>query len=221
MQNQTEIYLGCNQIVYESIDKDIRTYEVRQPKETQPFVYFDWDRKSGQKTLVKGKWYCFKNYKIENKMVVPIKSLNYYYKKITPLKKEELKIDALREPYSNLLGVIQDVSDLDKSSRDFPFRTIKILLKDGIQVVEVLLKNKFATQREEKFEIGEIIYIYQCKKNLDSQKNLLFYSSLTNNTKIKFDLQQIRKHINRTTFQEIIKLRDRQNLQVEVTEQIE
>ncbi|CAD8085101.1 unnamed protein product [Paramecium sonneborni] len=201
------IYLGCNRVVYQSEDKRIKLYELRQLKKTDPFVYFPWVKGPGQKTLGKGKWYIFKNYEIANEILVPVASLYSSYKQISKYKinVKGLKIESMRAPYQNILGVIKKVSDLDTESRQYSFRILKVLLVDKT-VVEILLKQKFATRKVEKFKEGEIIYIYQCKLNNDYNNNRQWYSSLRNNTKIKFDLEIIKGHVGKLKLNEVKKL---------------
>ncbi|CAK66589.1 unnamed protein product (macronuclear) [Paramecium tetraurelia] len=221
MTEQIQLNLGCNKIIWESHDRKERIYELRQVARDANFVKFYWVKGAGQRTLRKGKWYCFTNYKIVHKILRPILNCYSKYRRITKLEKEELKVERMRDPYSNILGIIQDVGHLDQFSRQFPFRFIEVLLGDGNTVVQIFLKNDFATEKIEKFQKGEIIYIHECKKNINPQTKEIWYSTLTKNTKIKFYLQTIRQHVRKDKFEEILKLKSRLEFQDEATGQIE
>ncbi|CAD8132301.1 unnamed protein product [Paramecium octaurelia] len=220
MVEQTQLILGCNRIIWQSNDRKEKIYEIRQVKKDAHFLKLYWTKGPGYRTLKKGKWYRFKNYKIVNNILQPIPNVYFEYNEIKKPDKKELKIEDMREPYSNLLGIIQDEGDVDEFSRQYPFRVIEILLLDG-NTVQVLLKNRFATERKEKFQTGEIIYIYGCRKHIHPQNQEFWYSSLTNNTKIKFDLQTIRQHVSKHNFGRILKLKTGFNDQDEATGQVQ
>ncbi|CAD8049414.1 unnamed protein product [Paramecium sonneborni] len=61
--------------------------------------------------------------------------------------------------------------------------------------VELKLENLFAIEKEELFKVGKIIYIQEYKYQRLNNNQMDWYSTLTKNTKIKFDLDFIRQYV--------------------------
>ncbi|CAD8055179.1 unnamed protein product [Paramecium sonneborni] len=208
---ENPLYLGYINTVKEIKDQQGRTVKILKFRFAQkyiPFVYLEWVKGPCQKSFRKGRWYRFRNYEIEQNVL------------LSKLDQEELNIQPMREPYSNILGIIEDVGELNYHQRSYPQKIIRILKEDGITQVELKLKNQFAIKKEEQFKVGNIIYIQECKYQGLNNNQMDWYSTLTKNTKIQFDLDVIRQHVPYERLESIKKLNKMQIIQEEITGQI-